>query len=328
MKLQELILELSENDIDDFADLNKRFLFIYSENFRHSYSDITTKLLMIRKIPELSIDSLGENLRKFRKYVVSEGRECIFLDNLDKLIDHVQMDIARINEWDNLVNENKLISHKINESNKTSNNLELKLQKTTQNLEVAQKKINSATNEARNVKKELLSIMGIFMAIFSLIQWNFSQYKDLLEYDPFSRVLFVLSIGSLFIISLYCVFSMIDFIVHKNPRMIKPFMNIETRRPTWFGGFTIIGYIVFLSVTLWLLSNDSNRKTISNLEIKIEQLSEDNITQANKNKNELNKKIKDLEEKVEQLEIMLGEKSEYIKSLEKVLIEKNKPDNK
>lgn len=305
-RLREIILKLAQNRINDFEQLSKEFQYIYSGRFRHYYSDITTQLLMIRKNAKLSIDLLGENLRELRKYAANGEIPSDFLDKLDKLIDHVQMDISRINEWDNLVNEHKIISFE---------------------MQKAQKKIRNANNEARNVKKDLLSIMGIFMAIFSLIQWNFSQYKDLLEYDPLSRVLFVLSIGSVLLISLYCVFLIIDFIVHRNPRMIKPFMNIETRRPTWFGFFTVVGYVIFLSATLWFLSNDSSRKTIVKLEAKIEQLNEDNITQANRNKSELNKKLKELEEKVEQLEVKLEKKSKYIESLEKDLSEKNKLDS-
>ena len=119
--------------------------------------------------------------------------------------------------------------------------------------------LENIVSDAKEVKKDLVSIMAIFMAIFSFIQWNFSQFKDLLEYDPFNRLVYVLSVDGVLILSLYCIFAMVDFIIHKDPRMIKPFLNISTKKPTWFGIISLGISILILMGCLFSLKSDTSR---------------------------------------------------------------------
>lgn len=285
---------------------------IYSNDFRHFYSDITTLLLSIDK-NGISIDLLGENIRIICEFAIEN--KFMYIDKLSKLTDHVIMDLARIREWNTLVNKYENTYKNIMEANSKMNELELKMKKTTKDMNEARGKINIASREATNVKKDLVSIMGIFMGVFSFIQWNFSQYKDLLEYDPFNRVLYIAVLNSFLIISLYIVFAIIDFIVYRNPRMIKPFFNSKNKFPTKF--FFTLGtmYLIFLIVAIYNLHSDTGRKTINKLENKIENIKTDNIESKqefinllNKKDNELkkiidekNKKIKELENKIENM---------------------------
>lgn len=271
---------------------------VYDNNFRHFYSDITTLLLSINK-NGISIDLLGENIRIICEFATENKFK--YIDKLSKLTDHIMMDLARIREWDNLVNQYQDAYKNIKDANSK--------------LEKLESTIVEANKEAVNIKKDLISIMGIFMGVFSFIQWNFSQYKDLLEYDPFNRVLYIAILNSLLIISLYIVFAIIDFIVHRNPRMTRPFFNPENKSPTKFFWSSGLVYLIFLFIAAYNLHSDTGRKTISKLENKIENLRTDNsktnqelnnllirkISELNKVINDKNQKIIELENKIENI---------------------------
>lgn len=289
-----ILFQLAEktNMSEDYCEeLLKQFEEIYSNSFRHFYSDITIRLLSINTNKSFSIDLLSENLTIFCEF--AESKSFKYQNNLVKLIDHVTMDVARTKEWDGLVKQ---------------------YQSTYRDLQQAKNKIDIATKESVNVKKDLISIMGIFMGVFSFIQWNFSQYRDLLEYDPFNRVVYIAAIGSLLIISLYFVFAMIDFIVHKEPRMLKPFFNIATKRPSGFGIFSSLLYLFFLTISICILRSDSSRKTISKIENKIEDIQIEN-------KNKINTTVRKLQlevgEKNIEYERKIAELNKRIEILEK-----------
>lgn len=285
---------------------------IYNDDFRHFYSDITTLLLSINK-RGISIDLFGENIRTICEFAAEKNFPHI--DKLNKLNDHITMDLARIKEWSSLIDSQKDTYIDIKTANSKMNELEAKMIETTKNLKDAYNKISFATKESVNVKKDLISIMGVFMGIFSFIQWNFSQYKDLLEYDPFNRVLYIAILNSLLIISLYIVFAIIDFIVHRNPRMTRPFFNPENKSPTKFFLVSGLAYLIFLFIAAYNLHSDTGRKTISKLENKIENLKTDNsktnqelnnllnrkISELNKVIDEKNQKIMELENKIENI---------------------------
>ena len=168
----------------------------------------------------------------------------------------------------------------------------------------ARSKINIASRESQNTKKDLVSIMAIFMAVFSFIQWNFSQFKDLLEYDPFNRLVYILSVDGILILSLYCIFAMVDFIIHKDPRMIKPFLNISTKKPTCFGIITLGISILILMGCLYSLKSDTSRKTISKIENSIEETNENlnhEIKKKNVEINILKEKITELENQIKEI---------------------------
>ena len=301
-KIIDILSELSEKKTMNTTYLEevlRKFDEVYTSKFRHFYSDITTLLLSINnnKNPNLSIDLLSENLNQLVEYAIMSNFE--HLKELTKLLDHVQMDVARISEWDGLVEQYR--------------DAYTKIEDTTEKLEKADEEIQKAVEESINVKKDLVSIMGIFMGVFSFIQWNFSQYKDLLEYDPFNRVIYIMTVGSLLIISLYFIFAMLDFIIHKNPRMIKPFIDVNTKKVTNFAFFSVILYVMFLAITTRFLYSDSGRATISKLENKINNIQIEHNNRINSiiidlqnemKEKELNykKQIQILNDKIEKLE--------------------------
>lgn len=157
------------------------------------------------------------------------------------------------------------------------------------------------------------------MGIFSFIQWNFSQYKDLLEYNPFSRVLYIFILNSILILSLYFVFSIIDFIVHKNPRMVKVFFDINTRKPTKFFGWSLLIYFIFLVIFSYGLHSDSGRKTINNIEKQIKLLDKEHKNSKSEYKMLLDKKIEEINKLEEQINFLIKTNEEQQKKYKELL---------
>ena len=173
------------------------------------------------------------------------------------------------------------------------------------------------TNETKEVKKDLVSIMGIFLGIFLFFQLNFSQIKDLLEYDPFSRMIYLIMFNVIFLVGLYLIFVIIDFLIHREPRLLKLIINTEKKRPNMLGWVCIILYIVILGTCGKFLYSSNSRKTISKIENSIEKT---NITLDKKIVSEINKKndeIKDLKETIKNLENKIKEIDKYNKILNK-----------
>lgn len=124
------------------------FKKIYSNDFRHFYSDITTLLLninskIINDENSPSIDLLGENIRTIYEFAIE--KDFIFKENLGKLNDHITMDLARLKEWSKIVNK--------------SQGLYKDILQATQKMDTIENKIRTANDEATNVKKDLVSIM-------------------------------------------------------------------------------------------------------------------------------------------------------------------------
>ena len=347
-KLKEYIRELSQQNTmsrDYCQNMLEKFESVYDDNFRHFYSDISSILLKSdiclqmasienKKIDEknnkeiISIDQLAENMRIFYEYAKENETEKI--NQIEKLNDHITMDIARINYWKKLNStyidlykrsyaQIKTMESKLNISNS-------KLEKTAKKMNLANSKITTATKEATNVKKDLVSIMGIFLGIFLFFQLNFSQIKDLLEYDPFSRMIYLIMFNVIFLVGLYLIFVIIDFLIHREPRLLKLIINTEKKRPNMLGWVCIILYIGILGTCSSFLYSGNSRKTISKIENTIEESNEslnkkivNEINEKNAEINDLKKKIIKLENEIQEID---GNNKKLDKEIKNTKIEK------
>ena len=276
---------------------------IYTKDFRHMYSELLTFMLGLDR--EGKTELLISNVREIYDYAgKKDGISEELLGGLRKLYDHLNMDFKRLSYMASVVDSNLELDIRIQ---KVSDNLNKKislLEEEKNKLENNVMLLEGIVSDAKEVKKDLVSIMAIFMAVFSFIQWNFSQFKDLLEYDPFNRLVYVLSVDGILIFSLYCIFAIVDFIIHKDPRMIKPFFNISTKKPTYFGIITLGISILILMGCLYSLKSDTSRKTISKIENSIEETNESlnhEIKKKNVEINILKEKIKELENQIKEI---------------------------
>ena len=146
-------------DSDDFEDILSELTKIYAKEYRHYYSSISGLIYSERRNsnnPEMLLDLLGTNNTEFHGYVVkkfenkkeSEMEEKI-LSKCNKLYDHIDLEVVRLREYDTQIKEAvQKIDIKINEFNTKS---EMK------NKELA--------DDARKMKNEYVSILGIFASI-------------------------------------------------------------------------------------------------------------------------------------------------------------------
>lgn len=309
---------MSEEDCKNFLNIFKK---IYDNNFRHFYSEILITLLKINTEDEHknedsgTLDLVAENLRIFYEYIEKEYFIDInytekFLKKIRKLNDHVAMDLARINrsikQQKDFEKANLEILEKITNIYKKSTDEETKLidlQKKTDDYQEFFKKANrdlfNARRESQNIKKDLVSIMGLFLGIFTFFQFNLSQFKDLLEYDPFKRVIYILVINSVFCIGIFLIFAIIDFLIYRTPRMLRLF--IVKKDNSWtltglFWGSTFL-YILFLTFLLFFLSKDGGRETLIQLKNETENIKEEHLKFYEEN----NKKLKELEIEIKNL---------------------------
>ena len=307
--MQKLISILKKLVTEDINSSTKKDYYInelkniYTKSFRHMYSELLTFMLGLDR--EGKTELLILNLKEIYDYANKKSKISEdLLGGLRKLYDHLNMDFKRLSYMASVVDSNLELDIRIQ---KVSDNLNKKislLEEEKNKLENNVMLLEDIVSDAKEVKKDLVSIMAIFMAVFSFIQWNFSQFKDLLEYDPFNRLVYVLSVDGILIFSLYCIFAIVDFIIHKDPRMIKPFFNISTKKPTYFGIITLGISILILMGCLYSLKSDTSRKTISKIENSIEETNESlnhEIKKKNVEINILKEKIKELENQIKEI---------------------------
>lgn len=211
------------------------------------------------------------------------------------------------------------------------NELQIKNRQQSIDLNNVRSDMKRATEEARESKKDLVSIMGLFIGVFIFFQLNFSQMDNLGKYDAFDRVLYLLVFNLVFLLGIFFMFMIIDFIVHKDPRMLKGIYDKDKNRLTKVGIIGIIGIILILGLSLFFLKNNSDNR-FKKLEEKIGQdkLSTDKelrkideiLDETSKLKNDISKL---------KLEIKKSDENDYVKKeifrIEKEIFELEKKMN-
>lgn len=122
-------------------------------DFRHYYSDIFSTLCLLKR-EGIQLEIVSQNLNEVYKYCKKKDDE-EFCDKIKKLVDHTNLEVARINYVDDF--EKKLningesFSLRINEINEQINDV-------TTKLEDAKKKMN-------NSYSDFIAILGVFAGI-------------------------------------------------------------------------------------------------------------------------------------------------------------------
>jgi len=321
---------LSNEQTNEYLNL---FEELYKEQFRHFYSDILIVLLKLDKGTSdqttLVLEQLPANLQLLYKEAIKKEKKCS--KQLVKLYDHCVMDCSRIKYWkeqdksyqDFCNNTNVQVSEKFSLLEKIKNDFNNNIQEMKEYNTNFQKDKEMLTNEtdeikkeSKEVKKDLVSIMGIFLGIFLFFQLNFSQIKDLLEYDPFSRMIYLIIFNIVFLVGLYLIFVIIDFLIHREPRLLKLFIDTEKKLPNKLGGLCIVFYIGILVTCGWFLHSADSRKTISKIENRIEESNENFNKKITDEINKKNTEINDLKETVTKLENQIKEINENNKKIE------------
>lgn len=143
VKFQRLLKDLARDDIttnpNDVNEYIGHLQGIYKDRFRHYYSDIFG---VISLLDASALNNLQGNIRVLYD-VVNDNREIKkdFRKSIQKLYDHVNLDIARIQYSESLAKQ---------WSKKNSN---------------LANQIEELTNKAENMQKDYITILGIFSSI-------------------------------------------------------------------------------------------------------------------------------------------------------------------
>lgn len=237
--LQKLLIELAaENCKLDDAKLNRymnRLIDIYQGGFRHSYSGIFGTITTIDSEDKLSIEILQQNIAFIhenyqewslkREETVPED----LLKSLNKLEDHINLDISRITYT-------KKITEEIEEKNRATNS----------NLKTINKK-------AENMQREHVTILGIFSSIvITFVAGMVFSSSVLNNIDKVSiyRLVFIMTLIALMIFNL--VYLLLDFIAKINNQRI--FIESQGKKPTIIESLNMVLVIILsLDFVLWVI---------------------------------------------------------------------------
>lgn len=180
------------------------------EIFRHYYSDIFGEMINIHQNPELgTIEVLGENLRIVKaEYDPIRGDKAVS-DSINKLYDHVSLEIARIT-YSDMGDRNASQSISISNITARINDIGAKISS-------AEKELDFQKEELGKQQREYIAILGIFAAIVlaftSGIAFSTSVLENISDVSIYRIVIIALVIGIVIINTLYGLFYYVNKLV-------------------------------------------------------------------------------------------------------------------
>lgn len=155
--LNEYLVDLAKGY---YTDLNiilksKILLKVYDGEFRHSYSQILATIWSIKESNDPKIDFLAfmENINMLKLHVIDsqEGEFLRIRPSLEKLYDHVELEIARIGHFERISD--------------MQNDFEVQLRTANNNLNSLQNSIETASKQTECLKVDIITVIGVFAAI-------------------------------------------------------------------------------------------------------------------------------------------------------------------
>lgn len=256
-------LAKSENIVSKKADqesMYKRLESLYDapENekpFRHFYSDIFFVLTELEADPSKgNINYLGENIKFLReKYhgksnKAEDGHLIDISKSLDKLYDHVSLDIARLNfskAGDRQVSQEDAIQElrgQVNEINLTCDMLE-NMQK-------------DIKEQIQSQQKEYIAILSIFSAVVlsftAGIAFSTSVLENIAEASAYRTIIIALIIGLVIINIVFGLFYFTNKIVR----------NEEKLKPLYISNAVFVGLILLVGIAWYCGAIESRNEKV------------------------------------------------------------------
>ncbi len=155
-ELHKNLLEMSKKILDEKELRKKAIIFksLYTEGFRHTYSEFFPLIVKVSK--EGTLEFLSNNLQELRNlvekdYVDGEKEFEGLYKPLLKLTDHINLEIARYSYY-------CTSEEKVKDLEKSTVELQQDLKNATEELKVAEKKVST-------MQTELIAVLSIFAAI-------------------------------------------------------------------------------------------------------------------------------------------------------------------
>ncbi len=259
----EVVLKKSSNRSSMYRRLESVYIDSSGQNFRHLYSRIFGTLTQIKSENSASsIDVLSQNLLILVEgYMPCHNESSVDIsDELLKLYDHVNLEIARLNYSEKMdrdhLNEDSLRDIKAQISIIESKTVELS-NKTDElsNASGELSKLNKQMQEdTQNAKKEYIAILGIFasvvLAFTASITFSSSILENLHLSSIYRIVIITTLLGLVTINVLYAMFYYLEKIVKSKD---KPSMT-----PLWISNATLV-IILFVAIIMWYCGFVENR---------------------------------------------------------------------
>ena len=214
----------------------------HNTDFRHYYSDIFSVLTTIKQDNTLGdIDILGQNLTIIKNGYKSinndaDGNQIDIQKQINKLFDHVSLDIARIS-YSDAANRQSVQDSKINDIKREINETRQRVDSMLNDIEVSQINIKTTQDSINNAQKEYIAILGIFAAVVITFVGGIAFSTSVLQnihQSSIYRIVFICLLIGLVLLNVICaLFYFIERLVksrdeEKKPRnSFKPFIIIN-----------------------------------------------------------------------------------------------------
>lgn len=183
-----------ETQYDNFISRLEELYRRDEENnyFRHYYSDIFIVLSQLHlDVDKGSIQTVGDNLSYIKEsYQENKNADVKIKESINKLYDHISLEIARINYVDE-------IEYKATQE-ETIKKIKLDFKKQTEEINSAIKNVKNDAEELKNqmdnAQKDYISILGIFAAVVMSFVGGLVFSSSVLEnihYVSFYRLTFI-----------------------------------------------------------------------------------------------------------------------------------------
>lgn len=276
-----ILFELAKNqemlqDKGTRREMYKRLEALYyspnkEERYRHFYSDIFTVLTQIQQSANQNqgdINILGQNLALIRAGYNPQNRDeqgnlIDISDSIQKLYDHVSLDIARISYSD--AGDRKTAG----EAAIVDIQSQLKqIQIEIENTEIAQRNVEE---ELGKQHREYISILGIFAAVVlaftGSIAFSTSVFYNINTVSAYRVIVLALVIGLVLINILFALFYYID-------RLVNGTNETKTRIKPMIISNSVIGGLLLIVILGWSYGWIENRNKKFNQEMPTESFSE------------------------------------------------------
>lgn len=240
--LTDLLIELSSaqdllKDNRKRSDYYRKLESIYydadTDNFRHYYSDIFAALTFIdSSTSNGNLDILAQNMQGIKdgyrsKNVDANGNPINIEKEINKLYDHTNLDIARINYTKRFTNETQ---SKLAQNEVLLNNLQSQQQQSDAErenafnairIEAAQSQQESKDNQAK-MQSEYITILGIFASIVLAFTGGMTFSTSVLENISSSSIYRIIVISLILGLILFnIIWLLIDFLRDINGKTIR-----------------------------------------------------------------------------------------------------------
>lgn len=274
---------------DPLREIAVKLKGLYTNNFRHSYSQFYPLILEIAKEEnEYNLDFLSENLENIRilvekDYFEGEKEFKGLYNPLSKLSDHLNLEIARYNHYTASENSTKDILQQ-------NRKMEITLKE-------AQEALNDSKKRAESMQTEYTTILGIFAAIIlaftGTITFSSSVLENIHQSSVYRLIIITLIIG---FVSFNIIAILIEFIIKINKKELltdtvgkKGFMN--NAKIIAFDVIIIIGIVItcFAYRYGWLEKKQPTDNANTVVEQQLETEKEDETTSSSESEIKIQK---------------------------------------